>query len=72
LVGDPGVLDGIGRVGVAEMSLNRRDIASFLYEVKKNSPLGKIAFIISFDTPSDSSFKSNLSTFSATCGEYNI
>jgi len=30
LVGDPGVLDGIGRVGVAELSLNRRDIAGFL------------------------------------------
>ncbi len=33
LVGDPGVLDGVGRVGVAELSLNRRDIAGFLDEV---------------------------------------
>jgi len=33
LVGYPGVLDGIGRVGVAELPLNRRDIVGFLDEV---------------------------------------
>jgi len=33
LVGDPGVLDGIGRVSVAELPLNRCDIAGFLDEV---------------------------------------
>jgi hypothetical protein len=30
LVGDPGVLDGFGRVGVAELSLKRRDISGFI------------------------------------------
>ena len=33
LIGDPGVLDGIGRVGVTELSLNRRDVAGFLDQV---------------------------------------
>jgi hypothetical protein len=32
-VGDPGVLDGIGRVGVAELFLNRSDITGFINEV---------------------------------------
>jgi len=32
-VGDPGVLDGIGRVDVAELSLNRGDITGFIDEV---------------------------------------
>jgi hypothetical protein len=30
MVGDPGVLDEVGRVGVTELPLNRRDIACFL------------------------------------------
>jgi hypothetical protein len=33
LVGDPGVLDGIGRVGLAELSLIRRDVAGFLNQM---------------------------------------
>ena len=33
MVSDRGVLDGIGRVGVTELSLNRCDIIGFLYEV---------------------------------------
>ena len=40
MVGDPGVLDGIGRVGVAELSLNRRDIAGFLDEVPAHGVAG--------------------------------
>jgi hypothetical protein len=39
-VGDPGVLDGIGRVGVAELSLNRGDIAGFLDEVPVHGVAG--------------------------------
>jgi hypothetical protein len=41
---------------VTELSLNRCDIAGFLDEVKNNSPLGKIAFMASFEAPSNSSF----------------
>jgi len=33
LVGDSGVLDGVGRVGVTELSLNRLDTAGVLDEV---------------------------------------
>jgi hypothetical protein len=40
LVGDPGVLDGIGCVGVAKLSLNRRDIAGFLDEVPAHGVAG--------------------------------
>jgi hypothetical protein len=40
LVGDPGVLDGIGRIGVAELSLNRCDIAGLLYEVPAHGVAG--------------------------------
>jgi hypothetical protein len=53
LVGDPRILDRVGRVGVAELPLNCGDIPGFLYEVKNNSPLGKIAFIASIDAPSN-------------------
>jgi len=38
---------------VAELPLNCGDIPGFLYEVKNNSPLGKIAFIASIDAPSN-------------------
>jgi hypothetical protein len=54
LVGDSGALNRVGRVGVTQLSLNCRDIAGFLNEVKNNSPLGKIAFITSFNVPSNS------------------
>ena len=40
LVGDPGVLDGIGRVGVAELALYCGDIAGFLYEVPAHGVAG--------------------------------
>lgn len=40
LVGDPGVLDGIGRIGVTELSLNCCDIAGFLYEVPAHGTAG--------------------------------
>ncbi len=40
LVGDPGVLDGIGLVGVAELPLNRDDIAGFLNEVPAHGMAG--------------------------------
>lgn len=40
LVGDPGVLDGIGRVGVAELSLNRCDVAGLLDEVPAHGVAG--------------------------------
>jgi len=40
LVGDPGVLDGIGCVSVAELSLNRCDIAGFLDEVSAHGMAG--------------------------------
>ena len=39
-VGDPGVLDGIGRVGVAEPSLNRGDITGFIDEVPAHGVAG--------------------------------
>ena len=42
MVGDPGVLGGIGRAGVIELSLNRYDIAGFLYEVPAHSVAGVI------------------------------
>ena len=40
LVGDPGVLNGIGRVGVAELSLDRSDIADFLNNVSAHGVVG--------------------------------
>ena len=39
-VGDPGVLDGIGRVGVAEPSLNLGDITGFIDEVPAHGVAG--------------------------------
>ena len=47
MVGDPGVLNGIGCVGVAELSLNRCDIAGFLNEVPAHGVagvMGRVAF----------------------------
>jgi len=40
LVGDPGVLNGIGRVGVTELSLNRCNIPSFPDEVPAHGMAG--------------------------------
>jgi hypothetical protein len=40
LVGDPDVLNGIGRVGVTELSLNRCDIPSFPDEVPAHGMAG--------------------------------
>ena len=40
MVSDLGVLDGIGRVGVAELPLNRGDIAGFLDEVPAHGVAG--------------------------------
>ena len=40
LVGDPGVLNRLGCVGVAELPLNRGDIAGFLYEVPTHGMAG--------------------------------
>ena len=40
LVGDPGVLNRVGCVGVAKLSLNRRDIAGFLDEVPAHGVAG--------------------------------
>ena len=40
LVGDPGVLDGIGRVCVAKLSLNCGDVAGFFYEVSTHGVAG--------------------------------
>jgi len=45
LVGDPGVLDGIGRIGVTELSLNRHDIAGFLDEM----PAGRRGACVALD-----------------------
>ena len=39
-VGDPGVLDGVGRVGVAKLPFNRRDIAGFFDEVPAHGMAG--------------------------------
>jgi hypothetical protein len=40
LVGDPDVLNGIGRVGVTELSLNRCDIPGFPDEVPAHGMAG--------------------------------
>ena len=40
LVGDPGVLDGIGCVCVTELPLNRGDIAGFFYEMPAHDVAG--------------------------------
>ena len=40
LVGDPGVLNRLGCVGVAELPLNRCDIAGFLYVVPAHGMVG--------------------------------
>ena len=40
MVGDPGVLIGLGRVGVTELPLNCGDIAGFLYKVPAHGMAG--------------------------------
>jgi len=53
LVGDPGVLNRVGRVCVAGLSLKRRDISAFIYMVSAHGIPGVMGRV----PPSNSSFK---------------
>jgi len=48
LVGDPGVLNRIGRVGVAELSLDSGDISGFLDEVPTHGMAGVMGGVASY------------------------
>jgi len=62
LVGDPGVLDGIGRVGVAELSLKRRNIAGFIYMVSAHGIPGVMGRVPSTPARLQTSFQTVLIT----------
>ena len=46
LVSDSGVLNRVDRVGVTELSLNRRDIAGFLDEVPAHGVAGGMGRVV--------------------------